>query len=439
MRFTPVINFKNPASDVLSGVIVALVSIPISMGYAQIAGLPAVYGLYGSLLPILLFGLVTSSPQFVVGVDAMPAVMVGASLSSMGLVLGGEEAVALVPVVTLCVGLWFLVFWLFRAGRVVKYISTPVMGGFISGVGATIILMQVPKLFGGAAGTGELVPLLRHIAEELPNFHPLSAVLGFGTVIVILASKKLWPKFPMPVVLMAVGVLLTAALHIDRLGVKLLPAVPRGLPRFSIPDVTLLAGRAQPIAVLSLTIALVVMAQTLLATNSYAQRYDYPVDNRRELLAYAVMELAACTTGCCPVNGSVSRSGMADQFGCKSQLMSLTAAAVMLLVLLFFTPMLSLLPVPVLTGIVAAALIGILEIKMARSLLRANRREFYIFLAAFFGVLLFGTMGGVLIGVLLSFFAVVVRAVVPPKAYLGMIPGHEDFYNLERNRAAHPI
>ena len=96
MRFTPVINFKNPASDVLSGVIVALVSIPISMGYAQIAGLPAVYGLYGSLLPILLFGLVTSSPQFVVGVDAMPAVMVGASLSSMGLVLGGEEAVALV-------------------------------------------------------------------------------------------------------------------------------------------------------------------------------------------------------------------------------------------------------------------------------------------------------------------------------------------------------
>ena len=430
MRFTPVINFKNPASDILSGVIVALVSIPISMGYAQIAGLPAVYGLYGSLLPILLFGLVTSSPQFVVGVDAMPAVMVGASLSSMGLVLGGAEATALVPVVTLCVGVWFLVFWLFRAGRVVKYISTPVMGGFISGVGATIILMQVPKLFGAAAGTGELIPLLRHLAAELPSF---------GTVVIILVSKRLWPKFPMPVVLMALGVLLTAALHIDRLGVKLLPAVPRGLPQFSVPDITLLAGRVQSIAVLSLTIALVVMAQTLLATNSYAQRYDYPVDNRRELLAYAVMELAACTTGCCPVNGSVSRSGMADQFGCKSQLMSVTAAAVMLLVLLFFTPLLSLLPVPVLTGIVIAALIGILEIKMARSLLRANRREFYIFLAAFFGVLLFGTMGGVLIGVLLSFFAVVVRAVVPPKAYLGMIPGHEDFYNLERNRAAHPI
>ena len=202
----------------------------------------------------------------------MPAVMVGASLSSMGLVLGGEEATALVPVVTLCVGLWFLVFWLFRAGRVVKYISTPVMGGFISGVGATIILMQVPKLFGGSAGTGELVPLLRHLAAELSQFHPLSAVLGFGTVIVILVSRRLWPKFPMPVVLMALGVVLTAALHIDRLGVKLLPAVPRGLPRFSVPDVTLLAGRVQPIAVLSLTIALVVMAQTLLASNSYAQR-----------------------------------------------------------------------------------------------------------------------------------------------------------------------
>ncbi len=439
MRFQPVINLKHPAADLLSGVIVALVSIPISMGYAQIAGLPAVYGLYGSLLPILLFGLLTSSPQFVVGVDAMPAVMVGSAFAGMGLTLGSAEAVALVPVITLCVGVWFLIFWIFRAGRVVKYISTPVMGGFISGIGATIILMQVPKLFGGAPGTGELFALLAHIAAQAGAFHPLSAALGFGTVIVILVSKRLWPKFPMPVVMMVLGVLLTAVCHVDRLGVALLPAVESGLPRLVIPDVGLLAGRAQSIVVLSLTIALVVMAQTLLATNSYAQRYDYPVDNRRELLAYAVMELAACAAGCCPVNGSVSRSGMADQFGCRSQLMSVAASAVMLLVLLFGTPFLRFLPVPVLTGIVAAALIGILEIKMARNLLRVNRREFFIFAAAFFGVLVFGTVGGVVIGVVLSFFAVVVRAVVPPKAYLGMIPGHEDFYNLERNRAAHPI
>ena len=149
------IHFKNCKSDIISGIIVGLVSVPISMGYAQIAGLPPAYGLYGSLLPILLYGLLTSSPQFVIGVDAMPAVMVGNAITTMGMALGSPAAVAVVPVISLLTALWFLVFWLFRAGRVVKYISTPVMGGFISVIGATIILMQVPKLFGGDPGTGE--------------------------------------------------------------------------------------------------------------------------------------------------------------------------------------------------------------------------------------------------------------------------------------------
>ena len=135
-------------SDILSGVVVALVSIPISMGYAQIAGLPAVYGLYGSLLPILVFGLLTTSRQFVVGVDAMPAAMVGGFLAEMGIAAESDDALHLVPAIAICVALWFGVFYLFKAGRIVKYISAPVMGGFISGVGMTIILMQLPKLFG---------------------------------------------------------------------------------------------------------------------------------------------------------------------------------------------------------------------------------------------------------------------------------------------------
>ena len=199
---------KHPGRDLLSGVIVALVSIPISMGYAQIAGLPAVYGLYGSLLPILFFSLLTTSPQFVVGVDAMPAVMVGSLLAEFGIAAESDAAMELVPLVSILTALWFLVFFLLKAGRIVKYISTPVMGGFISGVGLTIILMQVPKLFGGTAGTGELFALLSHIAGQLPAFHPLSAVLGFGTFGIILFCKKQIPKVPMTVVMMVVGALL---------------------------------------------------------------------------------------------------------------------------------------------------------------------------------------------------------------------------------------
>lgn len=439
MLRAPKIQFRSWKTDVPAGVIVGLVSIPISMGYAQIAGLPPVYGLYGSLLPILCFGLLTSSPQFVVGVDAMPAVMVGNALTVMGLRLGSPEAAGLVPVISLLTALWFVVFYLFRAGRVVKYISQPVMGGFISGIGATIILMQIPKLFGGDPGTGELFALLGHLVGQLGSFHALSALLGFGTVAVILISKKLAPQFPMSVLMLALGVVLTAVFHIDCLGVKLLPAVPGGLPHILWPELRLAAGHLTDLLVLSLSIALVVMAQTLLASSNYATKYRYQIDNRQELLAYAAAELAGALVGCCPINGSVSRSGIADQFRCKSQLMSLTAALTMLLVLLFGAQFLSLLPVPILTGIVVAALIGILELNMAAKLWRCNRSEFFIFLTAFFGVLLFGTIYGVVIGVVLSFFAVVIRAVVPPRALLGVIPGHEDLYDLRRNRSARPI
>ena len=422
------ISFKTAKNDIIAGIIVALVSIPISMGYAQIAGLPAAYGLYGSLLPVLVYAFTTSSPQFVFGVDATPAVLVGGTLAALGVTTGSDEAMRLVPAITLVVAAWLLIFSLIKAGRIVNYISTPVMGGFISGIGITIILMQVPKLFGGTAGTGELIELILHITDQLKYFNVLSAVLGFGTVVIILVCKKYMPKFPMSVVLMVLGAMATAFLHIDRFGVKLLPHVDAGFPKLSIPDVTLLRNNTSEIVVLGLTCALVIMAQTLLATNNYANRYGYKVDNNREVLAYSLANVASAVLGSCPLNGSVSRTGIADQFGCKSQLMSVTAAVTMLVVVLFATPLLEYLPVPILTGIVVAALIGIVEYKLADKLRKVNRAEFFIFLAAMFGVLLFG--------VILSFIAVIIRAVVPPRSLLGCIPGHEGFYNLNRNRNA---
>ena len=430
------ISFKTAKNDIIAGIIVALVSIPISMGYAQIAGLPAAYGLYGSLLPVLVYAFTTSSPQFVFGVDATPAVLVGGTLAALGVTTGSDEAMRLVPAITLVVAAWLLIFSLIKAGRIVNYISTPVMGGFISGIGITIILMQVPKLFGGTAGTGELIELILHITDQLKYFNVLSAVLGFGTVVIILVCKKYMPKFPMSVVLMVLGAMATAFLHIDRFGVKLLPHVDAGFPKLSIPDVTLLRDNTSEIVVLGLTCALVIMAQTLLATNNYANRYGYKVDNNREVLAYSLANVASAVSGSCPLNGSVSRTGIADQFGCKTQLMSVTAAVTMLVVVLFATPLLEYLPVPILTGIVVAALIGIVEYKLADKLRKVNRAEFFIFLAAMFGVLLFGTIYGVIIGVILSFIAVIIRAVVPPRSLLGCIPGHEGFYNLNRNRNA---
>ena len=139
---------KNLSKDIVAGIIIMAVSIPISMGYAQIAGLPAVYGLYGSVFPILAFALFSTSPQFIFGVDAAPAALVGAALLSLNIESGTSEAIAAVGMLTFFVALWLLAFSVLKAGKLVNFISTPVMGGFISGICTTIILMQVPKILG---------------------------------------------------------------------------------------------------------------------------------------------------------------------------------------------------------------------------------------------------------------------------------------------------
>lgn len=429
----------NWGRDIFGGIVVALVSIPISMGYAQIAGLPAVYGLYGSLLPILFYGLLTTSRQFVVGVDAMPAVMVGSLLAQMGYEAESKEAMSLVPIMALFTALWFVVLYFLKAGRIVKYISTPVMGGFISGVGMTIIFMQVPKLFGGSPGTGEVIVLFQNIWEQGRGFHLLSFLLGFGTVAIILFCKKRIPKIPMTVVMMVVGALLQGFLHLDRYGVKVMAAAAPGLPKVILPDFGVLQGGLTDALMQSLGIAAVVMAQTLLASGNYARKYQDELDHNAELLAYGAMNLASAVVGGCPINGSVSRSGIADSQGVRSQVMSMAASFTMLIVLLFGTPLLKYLPVPVLTGIVLTALIGILEIPLWRRLWKTSRNEWLIFMTAFLGVLFFGTLYGVIIGVILSFGEVAMRAVVPPTALEGRIPGHGNFYSLKRNSAARPI
>ncbi len=426
-------------NDILSGIIVALVSIPISMGYAQIAGLPVIYGLYGSLLPILIFGFLTTSPQFVVGVDAMPAAMVGGLLATLGVKAESEQAMKVVPMVALLVAIWFVIFYFLKAGRIVKFISTPVMGGFISGVGTSIILMQVPKLWGGTAGTGELYLLVKHMVHERHSFNGLSLGLGLGTILVILLCKKWIPKVPMLVIMMVVGMALQIGFHLDDYGVKLLPQVSGGLPHFVLPDFSVMKYDPVEMLIQSLSIAAVIMTQTLLATGNYAMKYQDDVDNNRELLAYAGMNVGGALVGCCPINGSVSRSGVADSYGCKSQVMSITASITMLLILLFGTPLLKFLPVPVLTGIVMTALIGIIEFSLAERLRKTSKNEWIVFMISFGGVLLFGTVYGVMIGCILSFAVVAIKAVAPSTAFLGRIPGEGNFYPLNRNMSARPI
>ena len=375
-------NYKKEylGKDIAAGIMIAAVSIPISMGYAEVSGLPAVFGLYGSVLPILFFALFSTSPQFIFGVDAAPAAIAGAALASLGIESGSADALLYIPVIALFVGLWLLLFYFLKAGKLVTFISTPVMGGFISGIALTIILMQIPKIMGGKSGSGELPELLKHLYETAQHINWVSVALGVGALAILIISKKVMPKFPMAVVIMALGMIATMVFHVDRYGVTLLAKVEPGLPKFILPDIfhvdlSHAAGRG-------LMIAVVVMAETLLSENNFAAKNGYKIDDNKEILACAAGNIISAFTGSCPVNGSISRTSMNEQFGGKTQAVSITAAVTMVAVLLFAAGFIGYLPVPVLTAIVISALMNVVEWHLAVRLFKVSRKEFYIFVAA---------------------------------------------------------
>lgn len=432
-------NYKkeNLAKDILAGIIIMAVSIPISMGYAQIAGLPPVYGLYGSVFPILAFALFSTSPQFIFGVDAAPAALIGAALLNLHIESGSKEALAVVPGLTLLVAVWLFAFYLMKAGKLVNYISAPVMGGFITGICTTIILMQLPKLMGGSAGTGELPELALHIAKTFPDMNVPSLILGLASLGILLVAKKLWPKIPFAVFLMAIGALMTKFLPLEALGVHTLSKVEPGLPVWRLPDLSLIPMKEA--VTISLSVAVVIMAETLLAENNFAQKNGYRIDDNREILAFSMGNLVASLTGCCPINGSVSRTAMGEQYQSKTQLTGIVAGLSMIVVLLCGTGFIGYLPVPVLTAIVISALLGATEFELAARLWKVSRTEFFIFVGAFVAVLMLGTINGVLIGIILSFSEMIIRTSKPARCFLGIQPGHSHFRDLKESSQIHEI
>ena len=428
---------ENIIKDVITGIIIMAVSIPISMGYAQIAGLPAVYGLYGSVFPIIMFALLSTSPQFVFGVDAAPAALVGSALIGFGIESGSDKALKAVSLITFFVAVWLLAFYIMKAGKLVNYISAPVMGGFITGICTTIILMQLPKLLGGSAGTGEFFELAEHIAETMHNINIPSVILGVLALIILSVSKKIVPKFPMAVVLMGVGAVMTYFLPIREYGIKTLDKVNTGLPQWTLPDFSVLPLR--DVIIVSLSVSVVILAETLLAENNFAQKNGYRINDNQEILAFSMGNLAAAFTGCCPINGSVSRTAIGEQYHGKTQLMGIVAGISMMLLLLFGTGFIGYLPVPILTAIVISALAGATEFELAFRLWKVSRTECMIFVGAFMGVLFLGTINGVLIGIILSFSEMIIRTSKPARCFLGIQPGHRHFRDLQESSQIHAI
>lgn len=241
----------------------------------------------------------------------------------------------------------------------------------------------------------------------------------------------------MAVVMMAAGACYTRFGNVRELGIQTLSKVETGLPKWQIPDFSAVSIREA--VTVSLSVAVVIMAETLLAENNFAQKNGYRIDDNQEIFAFSVGNFLAAFTGCCPINGSVSRTAMGEQYQGKTQLTSLVAGLSMIVLLLCGTGFIQYLPVPVLTAIVISALLGATEFDLMARLWKVSRTECMIFAGAFFGVLLLGTINGVLIGILLSFAEVIIRTAKPSTCFLGIQPGHKHFRDLKESSQIHAL
>ena len=190
MNDFPINNKKLIVKDLCTGVMVSLISVPLSLIFSQVAGLPAQYGLYGSLFSMLVFGVFSSSPRMVIGVDAAPAALAGTLIAGLGITAESPDAITIMPFITLLTAFWLLLFWIIKGGKLVRFVSEPVVGGCISGIATVVILSRIPCLFGSRAIIGRAPILFLHIIREFPKRHMISFVIGLSTIIIFLIFYK---------------------------------------------------------------------------------------------------------------------------------------------------------------------------------------------------------------------------------------------------------
>ncbi|MBC1798235.1 SulP family inorganic anion transporter [Listeria booriae] len=425
-------------NDIISGIGVAALSIPVAMGYAQVAGLPAIYGLYASFLPVLAYVIFASSPQLIYGIDATASAITGSIIiGTVGLTAGSKEAITLAPILAFFCALFLVLFSVLKLGRFAKYISEPVLSGFISGLSVSIMISQIPKIIGIKSSGDGVVSDVTNIVTHLPNVNIVSLVLGTVAIILIIFGKKLLPKWPTALIVLILGTMLSYFMALHQYGVDIVGSVPSGFPSLRLPDFSATTWGISIVG--GLVSAIACFAGSLLPSESFAMRNKYKINGNRELFAYGVSNFVASLSGCPPTSASVSRTAANEQFHGKTQLVSIVVATIIALVVAFFSGLLYYMPQPVLSGIVFAALIGIVDISILRHLFGGARREAYVWIISAVGTLFLGVIWGVLLGLVLSFVNVILRSMAAPAAELGVMDGRDGYFDLNRGAAVHRI
>jgi high affinity sulfate transporter 1 len=417
------------AKDIVAGLVLSALLVPQGMAYAQLAGLPPITGLYTSILCLLGYAVFGPSRVLVLGPDSALGPMIAATVTPL-IVAGGDpaEAIALASLLAILVGVIMTVAGLAKFGFVADLLSKPTQIGYMSGLAVTIVVGQLPKLFGFSLDTNGLISefsgFVTNVADDA---NTTAAIIGIASLAAILLLQRLMPKIPAVLVAVVLASIAVNVFDLKSHGVDTIGVLPRGFPPFTIPTVAW--SDVPPLFVGALAIAVVALADTMSTASSFASRHAERVQGNQEMIGIGAANVAAGLFQGFPVSTSGSRTAVADQAGSKSQVTGVVGAVVITLVIVLFPSLMQYVPQPTLAAIVISAALSLVDVRATRRLWQQRRIEFMLSIAALLAVALLGVLPGILIAVALSILNVFRRVWWPHQAELGRVEGIEGLHD----------
>jgi high affinity sulfate transporter 1 len=398
---------------VVAGLTAAAVVLPKAMAYATVAGLPVSVGLYTAFVPMIVYALLGTSRVLSVSSTTTLAILAGTELGTV--VSDGDPGKLITAVATLTAltGALLIAASVLRLGFVANFISSPVLTGFKAGIGLVIVLDQVPKLLGvhihKAGFFRDIVSVLQHV----PETSLLTLAIASAALIALSTMERLWPHSPAPLIVVGAGIFVSWLSGLNALGIATVGFIPRSLPSITLPS----PGMIEQLLPGALGIALMSFTETIAAGRAFAIPADPPIGPNRELAATGAANLAGAFFGSMPAGGGTSQTAVVRAVGGRSQKASLVTAAAAVATMLFLAPLLGLLPQAVLAAIVIIYSVGLIAPAEFATIRRVRRMEFRWALAAFLGVLIFGTLQGIVVAIVLSLIGLASQS-AKPKVYV---------------------
>lgn len=417
--------------DIPAGLTVGVMLIPQGMAYAMIAGLPPIYGLYASTIPLIIYGLLGTSRQLAVGPVAMMSLLTAASVGALA---GNdlETYIAYAATLALLVGILQWGLGVFRLGFVVNFLSHPVISGFTSAAALIIGLSQLKHLLGiSLSQSHHIHEIILESMSRIGELNPYALGVGLVGILLIKSIKRILPAIPGSLVAVILGTLAGYFLISSGKALSIVGDVPSGLPMFTLPDFD--GGVILSLIPAAIAISLVGFMESIAVARSIQARHkDYKVIPNQELKALGLANVGTAFFQGFPVTGGFSRTAVNDQSGAKTGLASIISAGMIILTLLFLTELFYYLPNAILAAVIMVAVFGLIDIKEPIKLWQRDRNDFWMLVTTFVGTLVLGIEEGILIGVILSILVIIYRTSKPHYAILGRVKGTPFFRNVLR-------